>query len=235
MEIITLDALNLDEAHFLLVRKIFQSGSIYEIEKGSYEGHKRLEFDFVTIRIKKPHLRPLSPQLPQGIPPMTDDDAILEYFTNYLMREELQPNEIYTYGNYIAPQLHGTIQILKDGGRGTNQATISIGGIESISQEHPPCLRLIDNRIKDGKLHQFLTFRSWDLWAALPENLGGLQILKEYMALEIGVEPGETIATSKGMHLYDYQWPIALSRLNGVLPENSIISKEDVELGERWK
>ncbi len=29
-------------------------------------------------------------------------------------------------------------------------------------------------------------------------------MMKEYMAGEIGVEPGETIASSKGLHLYDY-------------------------------
>ncbi len=56
-------------------------------------------------------------------------------------------------------------------------------------------------------------FRSWDLWAGFPSNLAGIQLLKEYMAEEIGVEPGETIALSKGMHLYDYAWDIAKIRL----------------------
>ena len=34
-------------------------------------------------------------------------------------------------------------------------------------------------------------------------------MLKEYMASEIGVEDGELIAISKGMHLYDYSWDLA--------------------------
>jgi len=57
-----------------------------------------------------------------------------------------------------------------------------------------------------------LYFRSWDLWAGFPSNLAGIQLLKEYMAKEIGVEDGEMIASSKGMHLYDYCWDLAMAR-----------------------
>jgi thymidylate synthase len=37
--------------------------------------------------------------------------------------------------------------------------------------------------------------------------------MKEYMASEIGVEDGEIIASSKGLHLYDYAVPLAKIRL----------------------
>ena len=50
---------------------------------------------------------------------------------------------------------------------------------------------------------------SWDLWSGFPANLAGIQILKEYMASEIGVADGELIALSKGLHLYDYSWELA--------------------------
>jgi thymidylate synthase len=33
------------------------------------------------------------------------------------------------------------------------------------------------------------------------------------MAEEIGVEDGEIIAVSKGLHLYEYAWPLADIRL----------------------
>lgn len=55
-------------------------------------------------------------------------------------------------------------------------------------------------------------FRSWDLWAGLPCNLAGLQALKEYMAAEIGVEDGDMIVESKGLHLYGYSIDIAKMR-----------------------
>jgi thymidylate synthase len=60
-----------------------------------------------------------------------------------------------------------------------------------------------------GKLHFIVYFRSWDLWAAFPTNLGGLQLMKEFMASEIGCEDGEIIAASKGLHLYDHTWDFA--------------------------
>ena len=75
--------------------------------------------------------------------------------------------------------------------------------------QDPPCLRHIDTRIQDGKLHFYPYFRSWDLWGGFPANLGGIQLLKEYVAAEIGVEDGEIIASSKGLHIYDYSFDLA--------------------------
>jgi len=227
-------ATSIDDAHFKLIRTLFYSGRIYIIDRGSYEGHKRLEFDHVTLHITYPETRPLAPTMPTGVPPVTDDKTIEKYFMNYLMDPGLAKNEIYTYGQYIQPQLEPIIKMLRDQGAGTNQATIAIGNEESITQKDPPCLRTIDCRVMHGKLHFVVYFRSWDLWAGLPENLGGLQLLKEYMANEIGVEDGEMIASSKGLHLYDYQWPIAKLRLNGNIPEGSVITSEEADLGEGW-
>lgn len=225
---------SIDDVHFQLTRSIFQKGRIYVIKKGSYEGHKRLEFDFITFKIKYPGTRPLAPTFPEGVPPVTSDKDIQNYLLNYLMDPKLEINEQYTYGQYIEPQLYPIIELLRNHGSGTNQATICIGSKESIMQEHPPCLRLIDCRVMCDCLHFVVYFRSWDLWAGLPENLGGLQLLKEYIAAEIGTKDGEIIACSKGLHLYDYQWPVALARLNGIMPEDSIITKEEAEQGEGW-
>jgi len=78
-----------------------------------------------------------------------------------------------------------------------------------------PSLRFIDTRVSNGKLHFFPYFRSWDLWGGFPSNLAGLQMMKEYMAAEIGVEDGEMVVASKGLHLYDYSWDLARIRAFG--------------------
>ena len=39
-------------------------------------------------------------------------------------------------------------------------------------------------------------------------------MVKQYIAQEIGVEDGEIIAVSKGLHLYDYAWDLAMLRTN---------------------
>lgn len=226
-------ARDLDEAHFLAVLKCFEVGRLYTIDRGSFEGHRRLEVPYVTIEINHPWNRPLAPEVPPSVPRPTSDDEIRNYFFENLM--DMDPgNYQYTYGQYIMPQLQKCIDMLKADPM-TNQACITIGGQESIDQESPPCLRLIDCRVdQDGLLHFIVYFRSWDCWAGLPQNLGGLQLLKEYMLLNLeGVEDGKIIASSKGLHLYDYQWRIALQRTHGYLPEGSQITLEDIHKGER--
>ena len=86
---------------------------------------------------------------------------------------------------------------------------MAVGDSQSIFLDDPPCLRGIDTKVRDGKLHFFVYFRSWDLWAGFPSNLAAIQLLKEYMASEIGASDGELIATSKGLHLYEYAWELA--------------------------
>ncbi len=88
-------------------------------------------------------------------------------------------------------------------------AFMAVGDSQSIYLSDPPCLRAIDTRIRDGRLHFIVYFRSWDLWAGFPSNLAAIQLLKEYMASEIGVDDGELIASSKGLHLYEYAWELA--------------------------
>ena len=75
------------------------------------------------------------------------------------------------------------------------------------------CLRGIDTWIDDGKLNFWVYFRSWDLWGGFPVNLGGIQLLKEYMASEIGVEDGIMVVSCKDLHVYEHTWAVALMRL----------------------
>ncbi len=56
-------------------------------------------------------------------------------------------------------------------------------------------------------------FRSWDLWAGLPSNLCGLELLKQYVASECGLENGSMYAYSAGLHLYGYQEEVAKLRI----------------------
>jgi thymidylate synthase len=118
-----------------------------------------------------------------------------------------------TYGQYLEKQIAEVIKMYKDNGFNTNQAYMAVGDAQSIYLTDPPCLRGIDTRIRDKRLVFYVYFRSWDLWAGFPSNLAGIQLLKEYMAKEVGVEDGEMIAASKGLHLYDYCWDLAKARI----------------------
>ena len=230
-----IEAFDLDDAWFQCLSNILEHGHVYTITRGSYEGQKRLEYDFVTIRIKNPSHQ-MIPIMPEGasIPAPTSMEYIHGYLS-YLLTGQKTDTEDYTYGERLVDakvrikeikdgkeminemplnvnQVEEVIKLYKTKGHGTNQAIMEIGMPSDIKLNDPPCLRLIDTRIRYGKLHFFPYFRSWDLWGGFPSNLGGLELVKQYMAEEIGVENGEIIASSKGLHLYDYSWDLAKQR-----------------------
>jgi len=208
LEISAIDARDLSEAWFLCLGKTLTDGREYRIERGSYAGQRRKELDFIVVKVQHPGTRPLIPDVPQGVPPPTSMDYIESYLP-YLMTAHKAEGEQYTYGQYLEKQIAEVIRMYKEDGYNTNQAFMAVGDSQSIFLSDPPCLRMIDTRIRDNRLNFIVYFRSWDLWAGFPSNLAAIQLLKEYMGSEIGVDDGEIIAVSKGLHLYEYSWELA--------------------------
>jgi len=246
------EARDLSDAWFQTLFRVLEEGSVFKIDRGSYAGQKRLEFDWVEIHINRPGDRPLLPQIPDqyNIPNPVADQYLDEYMP-YLMTGYLEPGESYTYGQrltrYPIPKLAvsnidnkeiyldeikelsdlgiifydnelkcacvNQIELLiwtyKNKGPRNNQMVLQVAHPTDMLLKDPPCLRLIDTRLQDGKLHFFPYFRSWDLWGGFPANLAGIQMLKEYVVGELGVEDGEMVATSKGLHIYDYAFDLA--------------------------
>lgn len=248
-------ATTLGDAWFQTLFRILEEGSVFKIDRGSYAGQRRLEFDWATIHIQHPSVVPLLPQIEDhyGIPNPVKDDYLDDYIS-YLMTGEVKDGEAYTYGqrltrfpidySYIVNyetdreiyididerteletlgiifwdeefkrtcvnQIELLIWIYKNKGFRNNQMILQVGNPGDMLLKDPPCLRHIDTRIQDGKLHFYPYFRSWDLWGGLPANLGGIQLLKEYISAEIDVEDGEIVASSKGLHIYDYSFDLA--------------------------
>jgi thymidylate synthase len=113
-----------------------------------------------------------------------------------------------------------------------NHCTAEIGKGDDVLLEHAPCLRLISWKIVptvtgigtmleqqiEDRLSITVFFRSWDFWSGFPTNLGGLQLLNEYVADAIGVKPGKMFAVSDGLHIYSHNLQFAKQRL-GILDE----------------
>jgi len=213
MKLEFIEARDLPDAWYQCINRVLEVGKEYIIDRGSYQGQKRLEFDYITVHIKYPGTRPLIPDIPPqlGIPNPVQEGYLEEYLP-YLMTSIKQPGEDYTYGERLEYQIEKVIEMYRNDGYRTNQACMSVSMPSDINLVDPPCLRSVDCRILDGKLHFAVYFRSWDLWSGLPSNLGAIQLMKEYIAGEIGVEDGEIIASSKGLHLYDYIWELAKLR-----------------------
>ena len=232
MKPVYIEARDLPDAWFQCIYRIFEDESVheYEVEKGSFEGTKRRQFDLAVVHIEYPGTRPLIPDIPHelAIPQPTSMEYVEDYL-QYLMTDRKRENEVYTYGERLTnPKisidgreisfgvnpLDEVIKIYRNNTLGgTNQAIMEVGMPQDILLDDPPCLRLIDTRIMEGKLHFVLYFRSWDLWAGFPSNLAAIQLLKEYLCHEIGVEDGTIVAISKGLHLYEYSFALALKRL----------------------
>lgn len=218
-------ARDLPDAWFIAVDRVLKEGRQWTVQHGSYEGQKRWELDWVDIHIRYPGTRPLVPEMPAHlghVPPPTTMDYVEEYLPYLMTDAPLKENEQYTYGERIASQMEEIIRRYKAHGFGSNQECIAVARPEDIALPDPPCLRQIDTRIvapdgrKEGEpfaLHFFPYFRSWDLWGGFPSNLAAIRMMQEYMADAIGVEPGEMVCTSKGLHIYDHAWDVAKLRV----------------------
>lgn len=234
MKIINIEAVDIPDAWFQCVSSVIENGNKYIIQHGSFVGQTRLEFDWITIYIKKPYSEPYDTMLPQ-IPshlniPNPVENGYVEQYLPYLMTNNIEPKEQYTYGSRIAEQIPHWIKVLKETPN-TNQAVLQVAQPSDYKLGDPPCLRHIDMRInktlikgsangieyQDYYIYELIFypyFRSWDLWGGFPANLAGISVLQKYMADEIGVRSGPIVAASKGLHLYGYVEELAKIRVN---------------------
>lgn len=105
MNIFTCIARDLPDLWFQLLAGINEHGRRFIVDKGSYEGETRLEFDFVLAEITHPTTEPLLPDIPPaiGIPNPVEHQYIYggpDYersYIEYLMTAEKAPNESYCY------------------------------------------------------------------------------------------------------------------------------------------
>jgi len=96
-----IEATTIDDCWFQLLTKTYNNGRSYIKSSGSRQGMKMYAFDFVSCFIHYPHTRPLAPIMPEGIPPVTTDEKIEQYFVDYLMNNKLSKNEHYRYSTWI--------------------------------------------------------------------------------------------------------------------------------------
>ena len=129
----------------------------------------------------------------------------------------------------VPSQLAWIIKHYKEKGFGNNHCYITVGYPESSyafdipykdesERQTSPCLRGIDTHIKKSDDKYYLCahayFRSWDLYAAWPENLGGITLLMEHISHELNVEMGTLSFSSIKGHCYDFEIEPLKAKLN---------------------
>jgi len=194
------------EAWLWANQECMTSGREYKIDRGSFVGQRRKQLNWLAFTIARPWERPLGIEFDgQAI---SDDESINRYFEDYLINPTKSNSEQYTYASRIGPQLANVSDMLRETPN-TNQAVIEIARPNDTLLPDPPCLRVLSWKVIDGGLQLASFWRSWDLYAALPTNLGGLQLLNELMAEWANVKPGPLVCASDGAHIYDHSWGTA--------------------------
>ena len=145
--------------------------------------------------------------------------------TPFGQKSSILPDDGYIVRMRVPDQVKWLIKHYKNRGFGNNHCYIQVGYPESnfaydipweneSERQTSPCLRGIDTHIKDNVLHMAVIFRSWDLFAGWPENMGGITMLGEYIANELDIKMGPLSFTCLKLHCYDYQLDAVKARLN---------------------
>lgn len=227
-------AFDLPDVWFRAVKACMDKGYNRPVFRGSRKEQRRMELDHVVLEIAKPSMRPLVPDVPEGVPPPVDMRYVNRY-VGYIITADKTADEQYTYGERVAGEINVEVSpemehIDKIEGERissfsfnqlekiseflgetpeTNRCIIEVGKAEDLLLKHPPCLRLMHFKVRYGQLHLYVYFRSWDAWAGLPGNLAAFQLLKEYLARQFKVDDGKIFASSLGLHVYSGQWKYA--------------------------
>ena len=109
MKIHQITARDLPDMWFQAVHDILDNGKKFTIDRGSYAGQIRLEYDYFIGQITHPVTEPLLPDIPAsiGIPNPVEYDYIYggegyeRSYVEYLMTGAKQPGESYTYGERL--------------------------------------------------------------------------------------------------------------------------------------
>lgn len=109
MKIINIEARDIPDLWFQAINSILDQGRKFKIDKGSYEGQTRIEYDYFTGYIEYPGTIPILPDINPsfGIPNPVDFNYVFggkEYnrsYIEYLMSYNKEPGESYTYGERL--------------------------------------------------------------------------------------------------------------------------------------
>jgi thymidylate synthase len=109
MYIHKIEARDLPDLWFQAVHDILDKGNRFTIDRGSYAGQTRLEYDYFIGHVKYPYTEPLLPDIPPscGIPNPVEEayiyggDGYERSYIEYLMTGHKEPGESYTYGERL--------------------------------------------------------------------------------------------------------------------------------------
>jgi len=126
--------------------------------------------------------------------------VLLECYVPQLVLD-FNPGFTYSYGNRTFQQVNQIVEVLKEDCTSRHGVAVTWRPSD-IDSSDPPCMILMDFKIRKGMLHLTVYYRSHDLYGAAPANIFALSVLLEKRATELNVDVGTlTIVSNKG-HIY---------------------------------
>jgi len=152
------------------------------------------------------------------------NEARLEEYAQQLLSGN-NPGFEYTYGERLRAwslpgmpaldQIEQAILRLKASANTRRATAVTwIAPVDAFKDE-VPCMIVDDFKLRDGRLHLSIFFRSHACAGAYPANLYGLARLLQYVSGEVGTEPGSISTTSASAHIYEHDWDWVEKMLQG--------------------
>jgi len=142
------------------------------------------------------------------------------YYPQLLTRGRPE-NIAYTYGERLF-DFNGRDQIVAmvDELHGARYSRRAVAGLWDPARDahsaDPPCLNLIQARLRDGRLYLTAYFRSHDIYRAWLTNAFGLRKLQAEIAERVGdCMIGDLVIVSKSAHIYADSWEPARAITHG--------------------
>lgn len=118
----------------------------------------------------------------------------------------------YTYGTRLRAfggaidQVRAIVDDLRAAGESRRAVAALWSPAQDIGSASPPCLNLVQARLRDGRLQLTAYFRSHDIFRAWAGNAYGLRALQAHIAGELGAAPGDLAILSHSAHIYAHDW-----------------------------
>ncbi len=206
MHLHTIEARDISEAWYRVIREVLKNGTIRPTPTGAYKGSRKKELDFVFLEIKEPWTLPLLPEPPSGLPVPCDMKEVEDWVVSLMSCVE-RGNIPNFYGCYFESQIEYVIRFYKDKANWDSDMMCMLAGSEdNITLPDPWVLKVIDTKIEEGTLDVIAYFRALEVWAGLPLFGAVLQQLKEYIVTSIGAKDGKIYMVGKGFCLYEFAW-----------------------------
>jgi len=189
----------LGEQYWDVLNYIVDHGKVYESERGQ----RYLEAEPILIVVHDPVFGMPSEVLPQYVIQRWGEMFIVDYATRVAWGKPEPGQWDYSYGERLAEgnQIENVIRKLKRHPQ-TRQATCVLYRPEDTESENPPCMCLVDFKLRDGGLHVYAVFRSNDMENAYPSNYYDLLMLGYRVAEELEVPVKQITTFSISAHVY---------------------------------